>query len=550
MGYFIKMIVISLCGFYISTSAAEEIKWTKIEHSDLPKSVALYKGLRQTPALQIFYLDVDLNDPQIAIRPYIRSSNLNVAEFCEEVGAYAAVNGGFFSGNTPLSSVIYPNEIKAINVQAVTRNGKSYPVIRSLFSQDTSGLFHVDWIYHFDQSMQGVYRFDAPLPYSYNASNPLPTPSKTDGKPYSDILLGIGGAPTLIKDGQINITYDEEIMWGSGVGYDNRDPRTAVGFTANNHVIMLVADGRQSISEGVGLPELAQILLDLGCVEAMNLDGGGSTQMAVNGSYVNSPSEHRAVPSILALVHKDSLDLPKTPLFEKIIDTENQECELKGEGWFPTANSGYYGTSATMLHTKGDGSAQAVYRFVAPYTGVYEVYAWWVAASNRCQDTPFIVNADTICLDQTKNGSQWVLVGKYTFEKNSENKVIISNKATKGTYVAADAIRFVTYDTLQSTSIAKYKSSLTIPKDITYFSVSPNPFNIQTKASWQITRPAFLAVSVYDLQGRKVKEVPAQYYSAGSHFLKLNFTDQSSGLYFLRLQSKNHVLNKKIILLK
>ncbi len=44
---------------------------------------------------------------------------------------------------------------------------------------------------------------------------------------------------------------------------------------------MIVADGRQAVSQGVGLPELAQIMINLGCVEAMNLDGGGSTQMAV-----------------------------------------------------------------------------------------------------------------------------------------------------------------------------------------------------------------------------------------------------------------------------
>ncbi|MEZ4761958.1 MAG: phosphodiester glycosidase family protein [Calditrichia bacterium] len=72
------------------------------------------------------------------------------------------------------------------------------------------------------------------------------------------------------------------MFFGSGVGFDNGDPRTAVGFTADNRVIMLVADGRSSTwSNGVSLPELANIMIELGCVEAMNLDGGGSSQMAL-----------------------------------------------------------------------------------------------------------------------------------------------------------------------------------------------------------------------------------------------------------------------------
>lgn len=169
----------------------------------------------------------------------------------------------------------------------------------------------------FGNNVNDIYKFPEPMPYTNNQQTPLPPPQQSAGTVYSNLLVGIGGAPTLVKNGQVNVTYNEEIMWGSGVGYDNRDPRTAVGYTANNHVILIVADGRQINSEGVGLPELAQIMIGLGCVEAMNLDGGGSTQMAIGNQYVNNPSEQRAVPTILAITHKDSLHLPPTIQFEK-----------------------------------------------------------------------------------------------------------------------------------------------------------------------------------------------------------------------------------------
>ena len=209
--------------------------------------------------------------------------------------------------------------------------------------------FNVEWIYHYGNNVSDIYRFDEPMPYTNNQQTPLPPPLQANGNQYQNLLVGIGGAPTLVKNGQVNVTYNQEIMWGSGVGLDNGDPRTAVGYTEDNHVIMIVADGRQVTSQGVGLPELAQIMIDLGCVEAINLDGGGSTQMAVGNQLVNNPSESRAVPTILTVTHKDSLKLPPIPQYEKIIDTGDPECNLIGSGWFTSANSGFWGIQLARI---------------------------------------------------------------------------------------------------------------------------------------------------------------------------------------------------------
>lgn len=68
------------------------------------------------------------------------------------------------------------------------------------------------------------------------------------------------------------------------------NPRTGVGIIDENHFIFIVVDGRSpGYSRGVTLNEFAQIFKDLGCTEAYNLDGGGSSTMYFMGRVVNNP---------------------------------------------------------------------------------------------------------------------------------------------------------------------------------------------------------------------------------------------------------------------
>ena len=73
-----------------------------------------------------------------------------------------------------------------------------------------------------------------------------------------------------------------------------RQPRTAVGVTATGQILLVVIDGRRpGWSRGATLGELRAILRDLGAVDALNLDGGGSSEMVVDGEVVNRPSDGR-----------------------------------------------------------------------------------------------------------------------------------------------------------------------------------------------------------------------------------------------------------------
>lgn len=74
----------------------------------------------------------------------------------------------------------------------------------------------------------------------------------------------------------------------------NRHPRTAIGKKADGTVVMVVADGRFSKrAEGLSIEELQQVMGWLGCVSALNLDGGGSSAMVIGKDVVNHPSDNR-----------------------------------------------------------------------------------------------------------------------------------------------------------------------------------------------------------------------------------------------------------------
>lgn len=106
----------------------------------------------------------------------------------------------------------------------------------------------------------------------------------------SGALQAFSFGPSLIQNHEITVTQDSEVSQSM-----QSNPRTAIGIIDNLHYIFLVSDGRTSANEGLSLYELAEIMQDLGCSTAYNLDGGGSSTMYFNGSLVNQPtSGHRS----------------------------------------------------------------------------------------------------------------------------------------------------------------------------------------------------------------------------------------------------------------
>jgi exopolysaccharide biosynthesis protein len=100
----------------------------------------------------------------------------------------------------------------------------------------------------------------------------------------------LGGGPKLVTNGRLDITTAREKMLPTFA--TDRHPRTAIASLRDGRALLAVVDGRQpSLSIGMTLSELAGFLIELGAIEAINLDGGGSTTMVVRSAIVNSPSD-------------------------------------------------------------------------------------------------------------------------------------------------------------------------------------------------------------------------------------------------------------------
>lgn len=116
--------------------------------------------------------------------------------------------------------------------------------------------------------------------------------------PLGTTLNIVNGGPRLVRDGAIDITAAAEgFVWDDdpGFGYRfgiRRNPRTLAGVTADGKILLVVIDGRQpGWSVGASFTESAGIMVALGAADAVNLDGGGSSAMALGSTLVNRPSD-------------------------------------------------------------------------------------------------------------------------------------------------------------------------------------------------------------------------------------------------------------------
>lgn len=100
----------------------------------------------------------------------------------------------------------------------------------------------------------------------------------------------VAGVSRLLSGGRLDISWEREKA--AKAFAEARHPRTAVAKLKDGKFLMVTVDGRQpGVSVGMSLQELAEYLLTLGAVDAMNLDGGGSTTMYLDGKVVNKPSD-------------------------------------------------------------------------------------------------------------------------------------------------------------------------------------------------------------------------------------------------------------------
>ena len=101
------------------------------------------------------------------------------------------------------------------------------------------------------------------------------------------IVAAIGGGPQIVRSGAPVFNAGESFTTRQ---LGPRAPRSAVGQLRDGRIVLVAVDGRQpGYSVGLTMVEAAQLMIDLGAEEAINLDGGGSTTFVVDGAVVNRP---------------------------------------------------------------------------------------------------------------------------------------------------------------------------------------------------------------------------------------------------------------------
>ncbi|MBR1873077.1 MAG: phosphodiester glycosidase family protein [Bacteroidales bacterium] len=218
-------------------------------------------------------------------------------------GFFFADGGKYYSASLAISN----SELLSTNINYASQDWVTvwYPT-RGALLEDASGSIQTCWTYFI--SANSHYMYQNPADNSWD-KDPLKTPSASFPEKASKVkaVTGIGGGPVLLKDGEIRNTYVQELFNGpSGILCEEEHPRTAIGVSPDDkYMVLFVCEGRQMTSgvQGLTHADLAQVMLDLGCGDALNLDGGGSTCMLIDGQETIKPSDghQRAVASTVML---------------------------------------------------------------------------------------------------------------------------------------------------------------------------------------------------------------------------------------------------------
>lgn len=218
------------------------------------------------------------------------------------------MNGGYFYSedgtNYPASLAVENGELLSPNINYASEDWVTlyYPT-KAAFIQHADGSIEASWTFWADEEHHYIY--PVPAENSYG-STPKDIPGETfpeGGKPF-EARTAVGAGPVLIKNGEVRNTWRFECLPGDyDVNCLGRAPRSAVGVTESGLLVLFVCEGRD-MTEGVpgySTEDVAFILKAFGCKDAVNLDGGGSTCLLVNGLETIKPSDgkERSVGSCL-----------------------------------------------------------------------------------------------------------------------------------------------------------------------------------------------------------------------------------------------------------
>ena len=277
----------------------------EIVNNTLPNGIILYRGYNSKIPIKAWTVFIpNIKQNQIKILASSDRDGLDTPEdFAVKTNAIVVINGGYFSKST--NPVHHVGLLKTNNLLiepasgTVIRENIRYNVARGAIGIYDNGKIDIGWA---STKNDSIFQWAVPI------DNRPGRPGILDYNKakFWNVAYAMHAGPVLMENSKLYVTSEEEVFFNTPV--DGVQPRSAVGYNNNGDVIMMVVDGRQVDSRGVYLKELALLMSQFKCREALNLDGGGSSALFVNGSLINRPiglNTQREVMSTIAVISRN-----------------------------------------------------------------------------------------------------------------------------------------------------------------------------------------------------------------------------------------------------
>ncbi len=302
----------------ITTSSVHaQWNWKNVDSlfQPLPASVHVYMthDLTEGKPNIAYYVSAELKDKSLSFTTQVGNGKRYTPDqyYAQEQKPLLVMNTTFFEfvHNSNLNVVIKDGNLQAYQLHTLAGKGKDTLTFKHTFGSaigiDKKRKADVAWLYT-DTSDANIYATQKVINYfkdSVAKHTEKDMVAKGDFRKWK-MQTAVGGGPVLIQNGEIQITNNEEIKF-AGKAINDKHPRSAMGYTADGKLIFLIIEGRfPGKAEGATLTQEAQMLKQAGCIEALNLDGGGSSCLLINGKQTITPSDkegERAVPAVFLI---------------------------------------------------------------------------------------------------------------------------------------------------------------------------------------------------------------------------------------------------------
>lgn len=311
-----KMKTVTTCFLLFTTFLIYGQTWENVDSlfQPLPASVHVFRSVDSVEEMPntMYYVEADLKDKRLLFTSDTTSGRrLTPDEYYKKNDdPLLIVNTSFFTfeTNRNLNVIVKDGKLVSYNVHNVKKKNDSTTWLHPFYG--ALGIFKnrtadVAWIYS-DTTKRYPFASQTVVPAFTDSLSYVSDSYVKSFRPWK-VKTAVSGGPVLVQNHRVEISNDEELRF-PGKAIDDKHPRTAMGYTKDNRLIIFVCEGRSATAAGLSLRQMAEILKNIGCQEALNLDGGGSTCLLLNGKEVNTPSSNgvqRALPSVFIIKEKD-----------------------------------------------------------------------------------------------------------------------------------------------------------------------------------------------------------------------------------------------------